>query len=247
MRRQTAFWFARVLFAATAAHADDESIVSLRPTVSRLGWTIDFTGYVQADWVMFSQASQNELDPSTNEPLNEEHFGIPRASLRADAHSGPFVGEFELEGFTTRATLPRQTQVEGVRIDTAWISWHHRDLVEVVGGLFRAPFGAQTPTSPRDRPFLELPTASRALFPGGIDAGLMARGAWGFARWSVAAMNGAPVGDAQWKGRDPISSYDFVLRVGADVPLPYRGRVVAGVSALAGAGLHPGTPPTKDQ
>src|SRR5262249_9664548 len=68
-----------------------------------------------------------------------------------------------------------------------------------------------------------------------------------FARWSVAAMNGAPVGDAQWKGRDPISSYDFILRVGADVPLPYRGRVVAGVSALAGAGLHPGTPPTKDQ
>ena len=35
------------------------------------------------------------------------------------------------------------------------------------------------------------------------------RGGYGIARWSLAMMNGAPMGDAQWKGRDPSSSYDL--------------------------------------
>jgi hypothetical protein len=220
---------------------------SLSPALSTHGWTIDLTGYVQVDSVLYAEGSVDELDPSTNAPLNQEHFGIPRASLRADARRGAFAGELELEAFTTRATLPRVTQTSGVRLETAEVRWRHRELVEVVGGLFRTPFGAQTPTSPRDRLFLELPTMSRALFPGDIDAGIMARGAFGLARWSIAAMNGAPVGDAAWKAADPASSYDVVGRVGADVPGPYQSRYVVGVSALAGTSLSPGTPPTKDQ
>jgi hypothetical protein len=117
------------------------------------------------------------------------------------------------------------------------------------GGLFRIPFGASTPTSPRDRLFLELPTVNRALFPGDIDAGALAHGAYGVARWSVAVMNGAPVGDAQWKGRDPSASYDVVGRVGADWGTrAFWGHPHAtfGVSALTGKGFHAGTPPTKD-
>ena len=227
-----------------AAHSQREV---LRPALSHRGWTIELTGYVQVDSVLYAQGSVDDLDPSTNEPLNEEHFGIPRASLRADARRGAFAGELELEGFTTRATLPRVTQTSGVRLETAEVRWHERDLIEVVGGLFRTPFGAQTLTSPRDRFFLELPTMSRALFPGDIDAGIMARGTFGLARWSIAAMNGAPVGDAAWKGKDPASSYDIVGRAGVDVAGPYRSRYVAGVSALAGMALSPGTPPTKDQ
>ena len=230
-----------------APHVEPSIPERERPTLSHRGWTIDFTGYVQADAVVYSQASQDEINPSTTEPLNEEHFGIPRASLRADARRGAFAGELELEGFTTRATLPRQTQTSGVRLETAYLSWHRQQLVEIVGGLFRTPFGANTPTSPRERSFLELPTMFRALFPGDIDAGLMARGAFGLARWSIAAMNGAPVGDAQWKGRDPESSYDVVARVGTDIPLPHRGRFVGGLSAVTGSALHAGTPPTKDQ
>jgi hypothetical protein len=95
--------------------------------------------------------------------------------------------------------------------------------------------------------FLELPTMSRALFPGDIDAGVMVRGAYGLARWSLAAMNGAPTGDAQWKGADPASSYDIIGRLGADIPGPYRSRYIVGVSALTGHNLSPGAPPTKDQ
>jgi hypothetical protein len=102
------------------------------------------------------------------------------------------------------------------------------------------------PASERDKAFLEPPSVSRALFPGNYDAGMMVQGRYGLARWSLALMNGAPVGDAQWRGKDPTSSYDVVGRLGADISGPRRLRIEAGVSALSGTGLSPGTPPTKD-
>jgi len=119
-------------------------------------------------------------------------------------------------------------------------------LVAATAGLFKIPFGAEVPASERDKPFLEPPAYARALFPGNYDAGAMLHGSYGVVRWSVAAMNGAPVGDAQWKGKDPVSSFDLVGRIGADIDGPYRSRFVAGVSAITGTGLHPGAPPTKD-
>lgn len=215
--------------------------------MSARGWAVILTGYLQADSTVYSSASQEEIDPETAAPLNEKHFAIPRASLRADAHHDAFGASIEIEAFTTRATLPRQTQTAGVRIEIAELTWKYRSLLKLQAGLFRIPFGTQTPSSPRDRPFLELPTMSRALFPGDLDAGISASGAFGLARWSVALMNGAPVGDTAWRGADPASSYDVVARVGADIPGPYRSRYVFGVSALAGSSLSPGTPPTKDQ
>ncbi len=238
------------LAAAAALISGSTSLAAaepLRPVVTERGWALDLTGYIQFDSVLYAQASQNELDPATRAPLALEHFGVPRASLRVDATRGAFAGELELEGFTTRATLPTQTQAAGVRLETLEARWHERELVEVVAGLVRIPFGALTPTSPRDRDFLELPTMSRALFPGDLDAGVMARGALGLARWSVAVMNSAPIGDTQWKGADPSSSYDFIARVGGDVPLPHKARVVGGISVLTGTTLSPGVPPTKDQ
>jgi hypothetical protein len=118
--------------------------------------------------------------------------------------------------------------------------------ITLTAGLIPIPFGIDVPGNVRDKWFLEQPAMSRALFPGNFDAGAMAQGGLGLARWSLAIMNGAPVRDAQWQGKDPTSSYDLVGRVGADVAGPRRLRIVAGVSALTGTGLHPGTPPTKD-
>jgi hypothetical protein len=217
--------------------------------VSHHGWTIDFTGFVQTDAVLWSQASQDQLDPATGEPLAQERFTIPRAALRADGHKGRLGAELELEAFTSRATLPEPTQTSGVRLETAWVSWHEKELLEIRAGVMRVPFGVSTPSSPRDRIFLELPTFSRALFPGDLDGGVTAQGHYGLVRWSLAAMNGALAGDAQWKGKDPSSSYDFVGRVGAEWSTrAFWGhpRVTFGVSALSGRALHPGTGPTKD-
>jgi hypothetical protein len=103
------------------------------------------------------------------------------------------------------------------------------------------------PANERDKPFLEPPAFARALFPGNYDAGAMVRGGYGVARWSLAVINGAPAGDAQWKGRDVTSSYDIVGRLGAAIDGPYRSKFAVGVSAITGQGLHPGAPPTKDE
>ncbi len=221
-----------------------------RPIAAREGWQFDLTGFVQADSIAWSQASVDELDPSTREPLNEDRFLIRRALLYAQARRGALSAAIELDG----DTLDGPT----VRILGAQVGWTYakggspgdppdaRPLVAVTAGLLQIPFGIDVPANVRDRLFLEQPAVSRALFPGNYDAGVMVAGRYGFARWSLAMMNGAPTGDAQWRGKDPTSSYDFVGRLGADIPGPRRLRVEAGVSALSGVGLHPGIPPTKD-
>jgi len=200
---------------------------------------------VQADSVAWSQDSVDELDPTTRRPLNQERFLIRRGRLRADAHrpaaGGALTGALELDGNTIDGPAAR---LLGAQLAFAYPARAPR--VTVTAGLLKTPFGAEVPASERDKAFLEPPAFARGLFPGNYDAGVMAQGRYGLARWSVALLNGAPVGDAQWHGRDPAGSYDLVGRIGAAVEGPRRLRVEAGVSAITGTGLHAGTPPTKD-
>lgn len=210
--------------------------------VTERGWTVALTGYVQADAVPWSEDSVDEIDPSTSAPLNQERLSIPRARLRATARRDDAFALLELDGNTQRAAT--------ARLLAAQVGWSRAladdAQVTVAAGLMKIPFGAEVPADERDKPFVEAPAISRALFPGNYDAGVVVRGSYGVARWAVAAMNGAPVGDAQWKGLDPSSSYDFVGRIGAEIDGPRKLHISAGASALTGTGLHPGTPPTKD-
>ena len=185
----------------------------------------------------------NEVDPGgSGTPLNEETIAVRRGFFRVEAHRDDYFAELELDGNTVVGPA--------ARLQTAQVGWLLGDrkapLVRVRAGLLMIPFGVQVPINARDRYFMEQPTFLRALFPGDVDAGASANGAYELVRWSIAAMNGAPAGDAQWQGRDPASSFDLLGRLGTDIPLPHRGRFVAGVSAMTGTGLHPGTPPTKD-
>lgn len=210
------------------------------------GWRLDVTGFVQVDSIAWSQSSVDEIDPSTGQPLNQQRFVIPRARLRAEVQRDAITGAIELDGNTLDGAT--------ARLLDAQIGWSYAPdpqpgtppLLAVTAGLFPTPFGAEVPSDVREKPFLEPPAMSRALFPGNFDAGVMVQGRYEWARWSLAAMNGAPVGDAQWKGKDPTSSYDVIARLGADIAAPYQWRIEAGVSALSGTGLHPGTPPIKD-
>jgi hypothetical protein len=204
---------------------------------------LEIGGYVQADSVAWSQDSVDELDPGTGEPLNEQRFLIRRGRLRAEAHRDTLSGAIEFDGNTVSGATARilAAQVGIVYPD------RRRPVVGVTAGFFKIPFGADVPASERDKPFLEPPAFARALFPGNYDAGVMVHGGFGGVRYSVAMMNGAPAGDAQWKGADPASSYDIVGRLGAEIAGPYRSRFVAGVSAITGKGLHAGAPPTKDE
>jgi len=228
---------------AQPASADE----AVRPVVTRRGWQLDFTGYVQLDSIAWSEESLNEVD-ADGEPLNQQRFLIRRGRFRAEgrreASVGTYVGSIEFDGNTIDGST--------ARIQAAAAGWHYAPtrgappLVELTAGLFRVPFGFEVQMAERVKPFLEAPAFARALFPGNYDAGVMAAGAYGAARWSIAAMNGAPVGDLQWRGEDPVSSFDLVGRVGLSVDGPFKSRFAAGVSGISGKGLHPGTPPTKD-
>ncbi len=217
----------------------------LRPAVTRQGWQLELTGYVQADSVAWSQDSVDELDPATGRPLNQERFLIRRGRMRAEARrparGGAITGALELDGNTIDGPAAR---LLGAQVGYAYPA--RAPLIAISAGLFKTPFGAEVPAIERDKAFLEPPAFARGLFPGNYDAGVMAQGRYGLARWSAALVNGAPVGDAQWRGRDPVGSYDVIVRVGAAVDGPRRFRVEAGVSAITGTGLHAGTPPTKD-
>lgn len=232
---------AALICAAGTAYADDAPQVA-RPAVTRHGWALDLTGYVQADAVAWSQDSADEVDID-GEPLNEERFLIRRGRIRFEAKRDAITAALELDGNTIDGPTAR---ILGAQLTYA-IPSKGEPLFAATAGLFKIPFGREVPASERDKPFLEAPAFARALFPGSYDAGAMVGGAYGAVRWSLAAMNGTPVGDAQWHGKDPASSLDFVGRVGAVIEGPRKLRVEAGVSGLTGRGLHPGTPGTKDE
>ena len=98
-------------------------------------------------------------------------------------------------------------------------------LLTVVGGLVPRSRSASrcrrtcaTSRSSSCRP------VARALFPGNFDGGAMARGAFGFARWSVARSERRAGRRRAVEGRDPTSSYDFVGRDRREIERRPRGR-----------------------
>ena len=216
---------------------------SLRPVTTHLGWTIDLDAFIQVDSVPWSNESVDELSPSTGKSLNEETLYVRRAFFRMTGRRDRFTAGFEIDANSVNGPVAR---LLGAQVGWSYPQIEH-PLLALSAGLMLIPFGIATPTNARYRPFMEQPTFLTAFFPGEYDTGVAARGEYGLARWTVAVMNGAPTKDAQWKGVDPLSSYDFLGRLGVAVDGPRRSRIEAGVSALAGTGLHPGTPATKDQ
>lgn len=215
-----------------------------RPVLAVSGWKLQLSGFAQIDAVAWSQASQDQLSPTTGEPLNQTRLLVRRARLRADATRGAWGATVEFDGNTVQGAANARllaTNVQWTLGETNAVP-----LLRVTAGLMRTPFGAEVPTADRDKVVLESPTVSRALFPGFYDAGIMANGGWRQMRWSFAVLNGSPVGDAQFHGRDPSQSVDVVANVGADVSIEPQLRFVGGVSVLQGRGFSPGTPPTKD-
>ena len=235
----------QLVLAAAIAHADpvpgpgpvEAAPVTARPTLTRRGWAVDLSGYVQVDAVAWSQRSVDELG-ADGAPRNEERVLIRRGRLRAEAHRGRVRTAIEFDGNTTSGAT--------ARLLAANVSYAVSPYATLTAGLFRTPFGVEVPMAERTKPFLEPPTFARALVPGNYDAGAMVSGGYALVRWSAGVVNGAPVGDARWHGSDPSSSHDLVGRIGAVVPGPRKFWVEGGVSGLAGSGFHAGSPATKD-
>jgi hypothetical protein len=220
------------------------SATAHRPLVQTRNFGLTLSGFVQADGVFYNQASVDELDPSTGEPLNETRFLLRRARPRVDADYKFIFGAFEIDANPVRGPQVRPISFEaGVRYknpssEIPYIALHL--------GMVRTPFGFEVQQSDRDRLFLERATMATAFFPGEYDLGIRAFGGWRFLRYVVAAMNGDPVGERLFPGRDPNQSKDFVGRVGVDLGFLRRVRLAGGFSALYGQGFRKGVPAGKD-
>jgi hypothetical protein len=119
--------------------------------------------------------------------------------------------------------------------------------LEATLGLMKIPFGFEVPERDQVRPFLERSTVMRALFPGEFDLGVRFAVAYRSLEWTIAVMNGNPIGDKAFPALAPARTKEIVGRLGAHARLTGRVRVELGISGDTGMGFHEGTPTTKDQ
>ena len=208
---------------------------------ARLG--VSLTGYLQADWTAYNQASQDQLNPS-GVPLNQSEFFIRRARLRAAIDRWWVAGLVEFDGNTVNGAAAR---IIGAEASLKWPPERGGlPILMATVGMFKIPFGFEVGQSDRERLFLERSTAEHGLFPGEYDAGARLMGGWRFTRYAFAVMDGEPIGE---KGgfplHDPNSAKDFVGRVGIETPIVPSVWIAGGFSGLSGKGFHPGTAATK--
>jgi hypothetical protein len=237
---------------------------------------VQVSGFVHLDWVVHRQTSQDELTQD-GQPLNEDRFTLRRARLRGERDLGYFHGAVEMDANTVSGLQVRPIDAEATfkwpaRQAYARAPWaidptgatkqvsgdgtippsepltkYDGPWFMVTGGLFRTPFGFEVQEPERLRPFLERSTMSNALFPQSFDLGLRVLGGYRMARWSFAVMNGDPIGEKNFPGRDPNKSKDLVFRIGAASDLLPGIRLEGGISGLTGQGFHKGSPATADQ
>jgi len=201
-------------------------------------------GFVQADAVAYRQDSEDQLDGSTGQPLNETRFVIRRARLRAEAVSRYLGAALEVDGNTTHGT---QVRLLGGEVFAQWPT-RTGDIpyARATLGLFKIPFGHEVRQYDPERHFLERSQVIRALFPGEYDLGIAVQGGFHFFRYALSVMNGEPSGEEQFAARDPNQSKDFLGRLGIDLTFARLFRFRAGFSGLYGQGFSPGQSAGKD-
>jgi hypothetical protein len=213
---------------------------------ARLHPTLKVSGFAQIDWVIDNQASQDQLNGSTGQPLNLDRFTLRRGHVRLDAEEGLVLGTMEIDANTVNG--PQVRPIEA----TVSLRWPERPDPRVPSllatmGLMRIPFGYEVQEVDYVRPFLERANMLQALFPGEFDLGMRFKVKYRFLDAAIAVMNGNPIGDKEFPDLDPVQTKDLVGRLGAEVEIAPGVRVQWGVSADTGTGFHPGTPATKPQ
>ena len=225
--------------------------------VERVRGMIRIGGFAQLNWAAMRQSSVDEINGSNGEPLNQNRFVLRRARLRAEGEHGVIAGALELDANTVRAPQFRATGAEvsvrwpdrsGAEGETRPVQHKPGEaFVVATAGLFRTPFGFEPPQNQLEAFFLERTTMSNAFFTSSPeDLGLRIRGGYRFFEYSLGLMNGDPIGERAFPGRDPNKSKDMMARVGVRVDASDRVFVQGGVSGLTGTGFHAGTPSTKD-
>jgi hypothetical protein len=208
--------------------------------------TVRVSGFVQIDWVIHNQESQDEISGSTGQPLNMDRFTLRRGHVRMDTEKGLVAGAVEVDANTTNGPQLRPIEAD---ISLRWPEKADARLPSWTAtlGLLRTPFGFEVQEADYVRPFLERASVLQALFPGEFDLGLRLAMRYRFLDLAYAVMNGSPIGSKVFPYLDPVHEKDMVGRIGVDFEVAPGVRVQAGASADVGTGFHAGTPATKSQ
>jgi hypothetical protein len=212
------------------------------PVIAPLDESLQVRGYVQAQYESHQDSEDQLLAGGT--PLNQNRFLIRRARVRLDRlwkYGGVML---ELDANTVRGPA---IGIQHVEATLAYRNPDHTPMVSATLGLFDNPFGREVLESPRERVFMERSYASRAFFPAEPDLGVRAAGQIDWFRYSVAVVNGQPLGDRTgFILQDPNSHKDVLGRVGVAVNIKPAVRFSGGVSVLNGRGFRSGSDATKN-
>jgi hypothetical protein len=227
---------------AEVAQAKVEAVEERKKSSS---WSrgLQLSGYAQTDFAV-RQASSDQLNSSTGDPLNQNRFSLRRARLATSLDRGYVAGILELDANTVNGPQVRPIHFEStLRLPPTQPG--QPSFMELTVGLFKIPFGYEVLQGDTERLFLERSAVVQEFFPGEFDLGARLAGGWRFVRYALAVQNGEPVGEKTFPMRDPNSAKDISGRLGIDSSLSEQIAVAAGFSALAGRGFHKGLAPTK--
>ena len=203
---------------------------------------ISYGAYVQAQYETHQDSEDQLLQGGT--PENKDRYSIRRARVS-------LLGEWEYAAFALEVDA---NTTNGPQIDLrkAEASLQYRPdrkkppMIMATLGQFDTPFGYELVESPRTRWFMERSVLSRAFWPGEPDLGLRLAGALGFFRWTIASINGNPLGESTpYALEDPLAAKDVVFRFGIDASPREDVQIAGGISATRGKGFHAGTDATK--
>ena len=200
---------------------------------------ISYRAYLQGEYESH-QDSQDQLAQGGG-LLNKDRFSLRRlrVAVTGEWQYAAFVAELDANTTNGPQVDPRKAEASlQYRPDRT-----RPPIVMATIGLFDVPFGYELVESPSTRFFMERTTSSQAFFPTEPDLGIRFAGALGFFRWTIAVVNGNPMGTT-YALQDPIKAKDVVFRFGVDTH-PLRDlQIAADVSSVRGFGFHPGTSAT---
>jgi len=197
-------------------------------------WPFKVSGYIQAQYESH-QDSEDQLAIGGT-PLNQDRFLLRRTRLKVSRdwlYGGAMI---ELDANTVKGPA---IGLQHAEVSLAYRNPDHTPLVSLTMGLFDNPFGREVVESPRDRPFMERSFGSREFFPAEPDLGVRLSGQAAWFRYSVAVVNGQPLGDKTgFVLQDPNAHKDVLGRVGVDVAPPVPLPAVDRDHDLGGAVFH---------